>query len=64
VRELPLEKGSSQAVISRNIKELIESGHPQKQAVAIALKKAGKSNRDCWSGVDAICRNTRIGGLR
>jgi hypothetical protein len=64
VKNVPLEKGSSQAVISHNIEELMASGHPQKQAVAIALKEAGKSNKDCWYGVDAICRNTVLRELR
>lgn len=42
---MPLFKGSSQSVISQNVKELMNSGRPQKQAVAIALSKAGKSNK-------------------
>lgn len=42
---MPLEKGSSQKVISKNIAELVNAGHPQKQAIAIAFKSAGKSNQ-------------------
>lgn len=40
---MPLNKGRSKAAISANIRELRHSGRPQKQAVAIAMKKAGKS---------------------
>lgn len=40
---MPLKKGSSRAVVSRNIKTEMTHGKPQKQAVAIALKVAGKS---------------------
>lgn len=40
---MPLLEGSSEEVISANIKELIDAGHPRDQAVAIAYKKAGKS---------------------
>ena len=42
---MPLKKGKSKKVVSKNIKELMHSGRPQKQAVAIAMSKAGKSRR-------------------
>jgi hypothetical protein len=40
---MPLKKGTGQQVISSNIKEMIASGHPQKQAVAASLNQARKS---------------------
>ena len=39
---MPLKKGSSKAVISKNISEMMHSGHPQKQAIAAAMRSAGK----------------------
>jgi hemerythrin-like domain-containing protein len=41
-------------VISQNIKEMMEAGHPQKQAIAAALRNAGKSNKDGALSADEL----------
>ena len=42
---MPLKRGNSNKVVSANVKELMSTGRSQKQSVAIALKKAGKSKK-------------------
>jgi hypothetical protein len=42
---MPLAEGYSGKTISRNISELRRSGRPQKQAVAIAMDKAGRGRK-------------------
>ncbi len=40
---MPLKEGKSKKAVSANIKELVKSGRPRTQAIAIALDKAGIS---------------------
>lgn len=42
---MPLKKGKSDKVVKSNIKAEMDSGKPQKQAVAIAMNVAGKSKK-------------------
>lgn len=41
----PLKKGSSDAVVSQNIRTEMHAGRPQKQAIAIAMSEAGRSRK-------------------
>lgn len=42
---MPLRRGKSREVIRQNIKAELAAGKPLKQAIAIALRMAGKSKR-------------------
>lgn len=42
---MPLHKGKSDEIVSRNIAKLVKEGYPQKQAIAIALENSGKGRK-------------------
>lgn len=42
---MPLRKGKSKVVIAANIRTEIKAGKTKKQAITIALKKAGKTTK-------------------
>lgn len=42
---MPLKRGKSNKTISANIRELRHAGYPQRQAIAIAERKAGKARK-------------------
>lgn len=42
---MPLKKGYDKRTISKNIREMVAAGHPQKKAVAASLSSAKESTR-------------------
>lgn len=43
---MPLKSGKSNASVSSNIKTEVGAGKPKAQAIAIAMRKAGRSNQE------------------
>lgn len=52
---MPLKKGKSDAAVSANIATEIRAGKDRDQAIAIAMRKAGRSNRES-AGFAENCR--------
>jgi hypothetical protein len=50
---MPLKQGSNDATVGENIAELERAGHPRDQAIAIALKEAGRSNQQSMDMTEA-----------
>jgi len=45
---MPLKKGKSKKVISDNIRTEMKAGRPKRQAIAIAMSKAGKKKKPTY----------------
>jgi hypothetical protein len=60
---MPLKKGSSNTVVSSNIKELMKSDYPQKQAVAIALSESRKK-RAAGGTMTKSVTAPKMGGIK
>lgn len=57
---MPLKKGSSQKTISSNISELVHSGRPHDQAIAIALSTARRSKKEVGGGAEGGERVSKV----
>lgn len=55
---MPLKNGKSKAAISSNIKTEMGAGKKQKQAVAIAMRKAGKAKP---KGTESYAYGKKVG---
>jgi hypothetical protein len=56
---MPLFPGSSDSVVSHNIAEMIKAGHPKDQAIAAAMRKAGRSKEESEQGSNNFERAVR-----
>ncbi len=60
---MPLKKGKSNKVISKNIKTEMKAGKPQKQAVAIAENEARESKKKTMMSPKKARRFTSNGSM-
>lgn len=62
---MPLDQGKSDAAVSKNISQLRHEGYPHKQAIAIALRTAGRPKHANAVSFDTIQRvkTALLGGL-
>lgn len=53
---MPLDKGKSQKAFKANVKHLVHTGRPVRQAVAIAysIMRGDKKEERCWSGYEPV----------
>lgn len=59
---MPLKMGHSHEVISSNIKEMVDSGHPLKEAIAASMAHAHKSKMMSDGGMVEEPEQGNIGG--
>jgi len=60
---MPLKRGSSDKTVSENIGRLRREGKPQKQAVAIAMERAGRSRKGYRDGGEVCaCQPAQVSG--
>lgn len=53
---MPLEHGKGRAAFSRNVREMVNAGHPVKQAVAAAYREKRASDSAVHDYLDCVTR--------